>query len=459
MKNHLEVRMNTIVGKIGIHQFVSFIVILCAFCLNSCNKYEYDISNEESSLLNFKSKFKEDSTTFYKNFDKTNYNYRQSLTRIIHWEKAKLNNDTVRIPITLQLPQGQTNAETGKNTLNQNVYLVAYKKNNSDYTFQMITFIGERSSMRKFSGVVYIEDFFKGDVRYNTYLDGVPSRTKSIDFQVQKKLATTTLKDKMIANTLSCNWTKIGKVCVGHPTNDREQDICNDRYEYQCIWTNENVIMDEDDWGGDSGGGGAGNNGNSVVVLSPAVTINLKDRLNCFKNVPDNVNTKYNVTLHVDKTTNYVMFPGHSFITLEKSNGSNVQRLSFGFYPKTSNNVIIGLSQPIISEIGEESLDGERESDIRYNLRFDSSFSTKFQSLINLAVSLSQSMNYDLNDYNCTNYAIDVFNYALTSTSKSPLPQTTTPNSLFDIMNNMSNNNIEKNKIGEGKLPKSTNCK
>ncbi len=82
--------MNAIVEYLSIQHFVSFVFILCAYCFNSCDKYEYDIYIDDNRLLKFKSKFKEDSATFYKSFDRTNYNFRQSLTRIIHWDKVKV---------------------------------------------------------------------------------------------------------------------------------------------------------------------------------------------------------------------------------------------------------------------------------------------------------------------------------------------------------------------------------
>lgn len=234
-------------------RFLLITLVLCVFI--SCNKYEnpHIISNKEL-LSDIRSNFKKDSLSFYQSFDKTTYNFRQSLTRIIHWNKAKQNNDTLIVPITLQLPKGQINSETGKNTLNHKVFLKVYKGNNVDYQFSMLTFIGEGTSFSKFSGVVYIEDYFKGKVQYNTYYQGIPSKTKEINYRIQTKLAS--VRDNKIARSLDCDWTKIGSVCVGHPTDDRAPDICSDRYEYQCNWTDEPIIIDEEQWEEDPGGGG-----------------------------------------------------------------------------------------------------------------------------------------------------------------------------------------------------------
>lgn len=236
-------------------RFLLITLVLCVFI--SCNKYEnpHILSNKEL-LSDIRSNFKKDSLSFYKSFDKTTYNFRQSLTRIIHWNKAKQKNDTLIVPITLQLPKGQINSETGKNTLNHKVFLKVYKGNNVDYQFSMLTFIGEGTSFSEFSGVVYIEDYFKGNVQYNTYYQGIPSKTKEINYRIQTKLAS--VRDNKIARSLDCNWTKIGRVCVGHPTDDKAPDICSDRYEYQCDWTYEPIIIDEEQWEEDTGGGGGG---------------------------------------------------------------------------------------------------------------------------------------------------------------------------------------------------------
>lgn len=90
-------------------RFLLITLVLCVFI--SCNKYEnpHILSNKEL-LSDIRSNFKKDSLSFYKSFDKTTYNFRQSLTRIIHWNKAKQKNDTLIVPITLQLPKGQINS-------------------------------------------------------------------------------------------------------------------------------------------------------------------------------------------------------------------------------------------------------------------------------------------------------------------------------------------------------------
>ncbi|HAF32551.1 MAG TPA: hypothetical protein DCG88_00565 [Sphingobacterium sp.] len=52
---------------------------------------------------------------------------------------------------------------------------------------------------------------------------------------------------------------------------------------------------------GSDGGGTGGNSSGSFSAIAPVSTINLEDRLNCFNNVVDNINTTYKVTLNAHR--------------------------------------------------------------------------------------------------------------------------------------------------------------
>jgi len=221
------------------------------------------------------------------------------------------------------------------------------------------------------------------------------------------------------------------------------------------------------DSGGNGGGVGNGNGGGSgggtgvpappgngwgssstLVAAAPDVPIDLQERLNCFGQVPSNANTLYRVTLHVDKGNYYSFDVGHTFITLEKSNGgSNFQRLSYGFYPQNGLKSTTG--QPVTSKMGEDS---GRESDIRYTVNVGAAV---FQNAINMSLNKA-SKDYELYNYNCTHYALDVFNIVLPAGSQ--VSGISTPNGLYDLFDEMSNIGINRNKIEGGNLPKSTDC-
>ncbi|GHE45552.1 hypothetical protein GCM10017764_30980 [Sphingobacterium griseoflavum] len=156
--------------------------------------------------------------------------------------------------------------------------------------------------------------------------------------------------------------------------------------------------------GGDSGGGdGNGENNSGFRAIAPAVTINLQQRLNCFNSV-SSTGALYKITLHAHKGVGGGNKPGHAFITLEKSNGGQVQRLSYGFYP------VSGLSsasmQHVASAIGDEFGDEYRKSDSRYSLSINAA---QFQSVVNKSLNLANQQ-YHLLYNNCVHYATSVFN-------------------------------------------------
>jgi len=217
----------------------------------------------------------------------------------------------------------------------------------------------------------------------------------------------------------------------------------------------------QDFYPSDNSGGGGGDpssNNTTVVVFAPTVSINLKERLECFNSVPNNANTKYNITLHVDKTNDF----GHTFITLEKSNGNNIQRLSYGYYPETESpfRMVSSAVSPTKSAIGEEDKNIERVSDIRYTLTYNGTAGQPiFQNVINKSLTNETKM-YDILKYNCTDYAIDAFNQAISN--KIDPNNFYKPSELYNILKKRKsdgNKNVDDTKIGKGKLPKSTSCK
>ena len=211
--------------------------------------------------------------------------------------------------------------------------------------------------------------------------------------------------------------------------------------------------------GGGGGGGlgnGGGGGGGAYAAIAPVIQINLNNRLECFKTIPDNQNTKYKVVLNSHKGIFGGNKPGHGFITLEKSNGNNMQRLSFGFYPQVSINSL--LLQPVKSAIGEESGDVTRFSDARYTI--DTLTKTQFDNIIQTAKSLSNEY-YDLNDYNCVHYAVDVFNAAGPPTGPISNSGFVTPDDLFNYITtikSISGNNSIKTENNRKSVPPSTNC-
>lgn len=222
--------------------------------------------------------------------------------------------------------------------------------------------------------------------------------------------------------------------------------------------------------GGNSGGGGGASGGANTPsatnfnALAPVEAIDIYERLDCFSSVPSNADTTYKITLHAHSAHEgyptqefWSGDPGHAYITLEKSNGSNVQRLSFGFYPKVAT-WVTPTKNAVASGMGEESSNDIRRSDIRITNQITAS---AFNNAVNKAKTASAKP-YDLNDYNCTDYAVDVFNASQNSNGQLIVPNSnigfTTPAGLYKTLDQKrvsGNTNVSNN---YAKPPVSTNC-
>jgi|GEM_PF-1415791 len=245
--------------------------------------------------------------------------------------------------------------------------------------------------------------------------------------------------------TLECSTQQTGQTCQTYCSGEPGTD------------------PDPDPW--PPGGGGSASATNHIAV-APVSSINLQSRIECFNSVPSNSSTQYKITIHVHSAVQgspaveYSFSdddPGHAYITLEKSNGSNIQRLSFGFYPKVDTWVSIN-KLPIASGIGEEYSNLLRRSDIRLTRTITA---TKFNNAISQALTSSGKL-YDLNDYNCTDYALEVFNSTQTGSQELDVPNSnigyTTPAGLYGY--------LDQKRIGgdsgvsnvSSRPPISTNC-
>lgn len=192
-----------------------------------------------------------------------------------------------------------------------------------------------------------------------------------------------------------------------------------------------------------SGGGGNGSNGGgsgaatSTYYEAPTEPINIQELLNCFNNIPSNAQTTYKVTIHThlaNPNNAYQVYnvsdkdPGHAYITMQKTNGSATRSLTFGFYP-SAGTWMTAIKDAENSAIGQE-IPQTRRSDGSYTISVSEA---AFNNARNVALT-SAAKKYDLNDFNCTNYAIGVFNAAMGGTGlqvpNSPIGYKT-PSSLY----------------------------
>jgi len=153
------------------------------------------------------------------------------------------------------------------------------------------------------------------------------------------------------------------------------------------------------------------NNGD-VYEAQPGngIGYDLEDEFECFSSISNN-NANYKVTMHVHlpnpsnpQMVVYGANAGHVYLELSKENGSMSQKKSFGFYPESSIKSISHL--PVNSVILDEYLQPGRYSQISYEMVVSAS---EFNIVQQASILYSQQQ-YDLNNYNCADYAIDVMN-------------------------------------------------
>ena len=172
--------------------------------------------------------------------------------------------------------------------------------------------------------------------------------------------------------------------------------------------------------------------------------INLRDYFKCFQTVPNGPTTLYSMVLCADIPNNTEpdwlvntnTNPGHAFITLNKNDGDHSVTLSFGFYPSIS--VLSFPGVPVGSMVND---DGAHE----YNASVATGLTpAQFQTVLETAEYLAGHSSYDLDDYNCTDYALQVWNSVVNPRQMITVPDWiwpmdshnfgTTPNGLYNVL-------------------------
>lgn len=167
-------------------------------------------------------------------------------------------------------------------------------------------------------------------------------------------------------------------------------------------------------------GGGASPNPNPVPIENTKIdfedlrymeAIDLKQYLNCFSKIAD-AGASYTMKLLVDipvdeDPTAYFNWstgsPGHSFIQIVKKNGTQSIQQNIGFYPATRWKTVTTL--PVAGKFVDNG-QHEFNASIKMDLTADN-----FKSTLSYILYLSTFIKYDIDDNNCTNFALDVFNY------------------------------------------------
>ncbi|WP_121355727.1 hypothetical protein [Flavisolibacter nicotianae] len=167
-----------------------------------------------------------------------------------------------------------------------------------------------------------------------------------------------------------------------------------------------------------SGGGSAGSGSSDPVFLIDMETqdedqpIDLEKFLNCFNAIPDadaicsiEIFADIPVDTDPDKMFNLgSQSPGHTFLNIRKSNGSQSVSQNIGFYPKYGWKTLLSYG-PVEGKFVDN---GQHEFNCGYKINVSP------QQLKAALVQMIQSkdVEYDIDDFNCTDWALNVFNSA-----------------------------------------------
>lgn len=175
---------------------------------------------------------------------------------------------------------------------------------------------------------------------------------------------------------------------------------------------------DFSDGGGYTGGGGGGSSIPKPVIQVDLETqdeqdpIDIEKFINCFTAIPDagaSCSIEIFADIPVDSDPNKIFnftsrSPGHTFLNIRKSNGSKSVSQNIGFYPKLGWKSIL-TTAPIDGKFVNNS---QHEFNCGFKLTITPA---QLQAAINEMLR-SKHYKYDIDNYNCTDWALDVFNAA-----------------------------------------------
>lgn len=180
-----------------------------------------------------------------------------------------------------------------------------------------------------------------------------------------------------------------------------------------------------------------------VEDLSP---IDITKYLKCFSNIPDDGSScsiELLVDIPVDNHPNRLFnfdqgSPGHTFLQITKTNGTQSVTQNIGFYPNATWKLL--LAEPVQNKILDNS-EHEFNASLTINITPE-----QLNNTINYLGNLA-SRDYDIDDYNCTDFALEVFNLSRISNpieiQRYPIPgggmytNTSTPGALYNRLSIM----------------------
>mgnify|MGYP007115599959 CR=1 FL=1 len=183
-----------------------------------------------------------------------------------------------------------------------------------------------------------------------------------------------------------------------------EDDILespDDPYPSGAGWVSPYDIVDNEEYPGDY-------DAPETYEYEAHDSINVSDYMDCFGTIPSGAS--YSATIYTDLPVNSnpnllvnaTGSPGHVFISMTKEINGITTTQVFGFYPQVG---LFSLARvPVNSVIVDDELHSYDAS-----LTMNGVSASAFSSLMQVMIMLS-SQSYDLDDFNCTDYALASFN-------------------------------------------------
>lgn len=179
--------------------------------------------------------------------------------------------------------------------------------------------------------------------------------------------------------------------------------------------------------GGSSGGGGGpvggGGYNSGGAMLDETVQIDIENQddrtaidiekfINCFNAIPDAgaiCSVEIMADIPVDSDPNKIFdfaskSPGHTFLNIRKSNATQSVSQNIGFYPKSGFKTIL-TNAPIDGKFVDN---GNHE----FNAGFIQNITPEQLHHVLIKMQQDKNMKYDIDNFNCTDWALDVFNAA-----------------------------------------------
>jgi hypothetical protein len=166
--------------------------------------------------------------------------------------------------------------------------------------------------------------------------------------------------------------------------------------------------------GGGNGGGGGPTNDETILVdfenQDENTEIDIQKFINCFNAIPDagaTCSIEILADIPVDSDPNKIFnfdknSPGHTFLNIRKGNGTQSVSQNIGFYPKSGLKTML-TNAPIDGKFVDN---GTHE----FNCGFTLNITTAQLNAAIMEMLRTKDRKYDIDNYNCTDWAMDVFN-------------------------------------------------